>query len=81
MAQSLVDVSTSEARLLRNKEVHEDFDEDNHHNGPASNRPPLSFCVVVYCHVGYMLILHLRDETYVKLMDRKSFVSIKFCNF
>ena len=39
--------------------------EDVHYVGPTSDHPPPSFCVAMYCHEGYMLILRLGDETYV----------------
>jgi hypothetical protein len=39
---------------------------DDHYIGHANQRPPLSFRIAVDCHEGYMLILRLGDETYVK---------------
>ena len=49
----------------RMREVHEEFDEDNYYVGLVNNRPPLSFCVAVNYHEGYMLILRPGDETYM----------------
>ena len=66
--QTRVDVQALEASFLENGEVREDFDVDNHYVGPASNRPPPSFRIVVDCHEGYMLILRLGDENYAKPM-------------
>ena len=52
-----------------------------HYVGPAGNRPPPSFRVVVDCHEGYMLILHLGDEKYVKLVwVARSLSQLKFGN-
>jgi hypothetical protein len=64
--QTRVDVPASEARLMGNGEVREEFDVDDHYVGPASQRPPPSFRIAVDCHEGYMLILRPGDETYVK---------------
>lgn len=64
--QSHVDVLMLEARVLGNGEVHEEFNEDEHYVGPASNRSPPSFHVAMDYHEGYMLILSLGDETYGK---------------
>jgi len=64
--QIRVDVQASEACLLENGEVREEFDADDRYVGPASQRPPPSFRIAVDCHEGYMLILRLGDETYVK---------------
>ena len=58
----------SEASLLENGEVREEFYVDNHYVKPASNRPLPSFRIAVDCYEGYMLILHPRDETYAKLV-------------
>ena len=41
--QTRVNVQPSEASLLENKEVSEEFDVDDHYIGPASNCPPPSF--------------------------------------
>jgi hypothetical protein len=64
--QTRVDVQASEARLMENGEVREEFDVDDHYVGPASQHPPPSFHIAVDCHEGYMLILRHGDETYVK---------------
>jgi hypothetical protein len=66
--QTRVDVPASEARLLENGDVREEFDVDDHYVGLASQRPPPSFRIAVDCHEGYMLILRPGDETYVKPM-------------
>jgi hypothetical protein len=66
--QTCVDVQASEARLMGNGEVREEFDVNDHYVGPASQRPPPSFRIAVDCHEGYMLILRPGDETYVKLV-------------
>jgi hypothetical protein len=59
-----MDVNALQARLLDNVKVCEEFNEDDHYIGPTSNHPPPSSCVVMDCHEGYMLILHLGDEIY-----------------
>ena len=70
-----------EARLLENREVHEEFNEDNQYIGPANNRPQLSFCVAIDCHEGYMLILCHEAETYakqvwvVRTLSRSNFIT------
>jgi hypothetical protein len=64
--QTRIDVQASEASLLSNGEVREEFDMDDHYVGPASSRPPPSFRIAVDCHEGYMLILRPGDETYAK---------------
>jgi hypothetical protein len=64
--QTRVDVQALEACLLKNGEVREEFDVDDHYVGPATQRPPPSFRIVVDCHEGYMFILRPGDETYVK---------------
>jgi hypothetical protein len=51
---------------MENGEVREEFDVNNHYVGHASQRLPPSFRIAVDCHEGYMLILRLGDETYVK---------------
>ena len=61
-------VLASKARLLGNREVHEEFEEDDHYVGLVSNCPPLSFCVALNCHGSYMLSLRHEDETYAKLV-------------
>ena len=69
---------------MRNEEVREEFDVDDHYVGPASSCPPPFFRIAVDCYEGYMLILRLGDETYAKLVwvaTCKSFVQTKFCNF
>ena len=74
-------VLASKARLLENREVHEEFEEDDHYFGFVSHCPPLSFCVALNCHGSYMLSLCHGDETYAKLvmvardLSRPSFVT------
>jgi hypothetical protein len=60
-----MDVNALEVtRLLDNYvKVCEEFDEDNHYIGPTSNHPLPSFRVEIDCHEGYMLILHLGDDS------------------
>ena len=55
-------------RIGRNLQIDGTCEGGGHYVGPASNRPPPSFRVIVDCHEGYMLILRLGDETYVKLV-------------
>ena len=64
--QTHVDVQASYANLLGNGDIREEFDVDDHYVGRASNRPPPSFRIAMDCHEGYMLILHLGDETYAE---------------
>ena len=52
--------------FLRNGQVCEEFDMNDHYVEPANQRPPPSFRIVVDCHEGYMLILCPGDETYAK---------------
>ena len=74
-----MDVYALEARLLDNVKVCEEFNEDDHYIGPTSNHPPPSFCVVMDCHEGYMLILHFEDEIYTKpIWVAKTFSPPKF---
>ena len=67
--QTHVDIQALKASLMENEEVREEFDVDNHYVEPASNHPPPSFHIAVDCHVGYMLNLHPKDETYTKLVQ------------
>jgi hypothetical protein len=67
--QNRMDVNALEAtRLLDNVKVCEEFNEDDHYIGPTSNHPPPSFRVVMDFHEGFMLILHLGDEIYAKVV-------------
>jgi hypothetical protein len=49
-----------------NGDICEEFVEDKHYISPTCNRLALSFHVVVDCHEGYMVLLHARDEKYIK---------------
>ena len=73
--QTRVDVQTSEASILENEEVCEEFDVDNNYVKPAGNRPLPFLCIVVDCHEDYMLIMCLGDETYAKPMWVANFLS------
>ena len=65
-SQTCVYVQASEANLLGNGEVREEFDVDDHYVGHVSNHPLPSFRIAIDCHEGYMLILRSRDETCAK---------------
>ena len=64
--QTRIDVQASEASLLGNGEVCEEFDVDDHYIGPTSNRPPPSFRIALDFHEGYKFILRPGDETCAK---------------
>ena len=58
LPQSCLDVHASEASLLNNGKVCEEFDEDDHYIGLGSNCPPTSSHVAVDYYEGYMFIVH-----------------------
>jgi hypothetical protein len=63
-----VDVHTSKDRFLGNREVCEEFDEDDHYVGLANIHSPPSSHIAVDSQEGYMFILHFGDDTYAKLV-------------